>query len=96
MALITDSWTKFAVAIALPVNSAAMFSAATFVRVVSVAVVSSSSSSAKMVYMLLFCMVYPICPAVLSSCCAKMQHWNAPPMKIFREWYAFGVIASQS
>ena len=58
MALIIDSWTEFAVAIAFPVDSAATFSVATFVSVVSVAVVSSSPSSAKMVYMLLFRLVY--------------------------------------
>jgi hypothetical protein len=60
MALITDSWMEFADAIALSDDSVTMFSAAMFVRVVSVAVVSSSSSSAKMVYRLLFCVVYPI------------------------------------
>ena len=67
MALITNSWTEFAAAIAFPVDSVAAFIVATFVSMVSVSVVSSSLLSANMVYMLLFCVVYPIWPAVLRS-----------------------------
>ena len=41
MALITDSWTEFAAAVAFPVNSAATFSAATFSAATFVSVVSA-------------------------------------------------------
>jgi hypothetical protein len=54
IALITDSWSEAAAVVALPVDIAAAFIMAVCVSVVSVAVVSSSSSSPKMVYML-FC-----------------------------------------
>ena len=59
IALITDSWREAAAPVALPVDTATAFIVAVCVSVVSVAFVSSSSSSPKMVYML-FCGAYPI------------------------------------
>ena len=59
IALITDSCREAAAVAAFPVDAIAAFIMAVCVSVVSVAVVSSSSSSPKMVYML-FCGVYPI------------------------------------
>jgi len=97
MVLITNSWTEFAAAIAFPVESVAVFIVAMFVSVVSVSVVSSLSLlPAKMVYILLFCVVYPILPAMLRNCCAKMRRVNAPPMKVLSAGYVLGVMASQS
>jgi hypothetical protein len=55
MALITNSWAVFAAVVELSVVSAA-----TFVIVLSIAVVSSSLSSPKLAYMFWFIAVYPI------------------------------------
>ena len=94
IALITNSWMEFDAGIAFSVDSVAAFIVATCVSVVSVAVVSSSLLSPKMVYILLFWGVYLIWPAVLRSCCAKMRCVNVPPMKVLSAVYVFGVIAS--
>ena len=51
IALITNSWMEFAAVIEFSVDSMATFIVAKCVSVVSVAVVSSSSPSPKMVYM---------------------------------------------
>ena len=59
IALITDSFREVAAVVAFPVDAVAAFIMAVCVSVVSVAVVSSLSSSPKMVY-ILFCRVYPI------------------------------------
>ncbi len=61
----------------LPVVSAAMF-------VVAVAVVSVLSLLANTVYILWEVGVYPCCPAVLCSCCARMHLIYAVAMNVLR------------
>ena len=88
MALMTD---LFNVLLALLVVSAA-----TFLIVVSIAVVSSLLLLPNTVYIFWFWEVYPIWPAMLRNCIANMQRVYDPPMKVLRAGYVLVVIASQS
>ncbi len=67
----------------LPIINAAMF-------VVVVSVVSVSSSTANTLYILWDVGMYPYCPAVLQSCCARMRLVYATAMKILKVGYIFG------
>jgi hypothetical protein len=67
----------------LPIVNAAMF-------IIVVTVVSALSSLANMVYILWDIRVYPCCPAVLRSCCARMCLVYAAAMKVLRARYVFG------